>query len=127
MSYPRFTKAGVPTVMFSRGDAFPRPTPADERQLTGESDAGTLRIATLRAPISYLVCNFSGKTALPEGDYLALEAFLTHPLVQLRANPFTFTDVDGAVYTVRYWQGLYNFQRITPALRQGSLTFRIEP
>ena len=126
MAYPSFAKNGVATVTLHRADAFPRVIKANEGQLVSESEGGVVRIATLHAPIEYLTLNFAGKTALLETDYTALKAFFLNALVGLRANTFTYTDSDSSVYTVRYWDGLYSFQRITAGLRQGALSLRIE-
>jgi hypothetical protein len=121
-----FSKTGVATLTFARADAFPRPRTGDEGQVTGESQAGLIRVATLRAPREYITLNWSGKTAMLATDYVALGVFLKDPLVQFRSHPFTFTDVDGTAALVRYWAGYYTMQTITPTLLQGQLVLRKE-
>jgi hypothetical protein len=128
MPLPTFSKTGVPTFTFSRGDAFPRRTPADplEGQLAGVSEAKTVRIATMSDPEEFMQLDFQTNTALPAADYLNLRTFLTHALINRRANPFTFTDVDGTTYTVRYWGGLPGFDETSSGRYQGTLTLRVE-
>jgi len=126
MSYPRFSKDNVPTLQFTRADAWPRPQDGDEGQITSQSTGGLVRVATLRDPIEFITMSWTGRSAMPHGDYVALGAFLKHALIHFRSYPFTFTDVDDAVYLVRYWKGYYQFVRISTNLWQGTLTLRIE-
>jgi len=126
MALPSLSKSGVTTMTFSRGDAYPRPQLGDDGQLIGESEAGTIRIATLRAPVEFITLNFAGQTRIPTADYVALKAFLQDPLINFRANTFTFTDVDASTATVRYFEGFYGFSLTSSGLYQGTLVLRKE-
>ena len=127
MPYPTFTQSGVTTVVLSRADQWPRPVEGDEGQLTGQTAAAVVRIATLRPPVEFLTLNYTGEASMTQTDYVALAAFLKDPLVNFRALPFTFTDVDSASYTVRYWSGFYQLQRVAVNAWQGRIQLRIEP
>ena len=126
MPLPSFSRTGVTTLTFSRGDAFPRAQEGDERQIVGESEAGTVRIATLSDPVEWIVLDFAQRTLLPNADYVNLGVFLKNSLINFKANTFTFTDTDGTAYTVRYWTGYYGFTKTSSVLWQGTLTLRKE-
>ena len=126
MALPSFSKALVPTMTFSRGDAWPRRTPGDERQLVGVSEGKQVRVATLSAPEEFITLDFAAQTALPSADYTNLSAFLKNTLINFRANSFTFTDTDSSIKTVRYWSGYYDFTQTVLGRYQGTLTLRVE-
>lgn len=121
-----FSKSGVTPIVFSRGDAWPRATPGDERQTFSVSEGKTVRVATLSLPEEFLILDFRTETALPTADYTNLGAFLKHALITFRAQSFTFTDFDASTQTVRYWGGYYEFVQTTPGRYQGTLTLRRE-
>ena len=126
MANPQFTKTGVTSVVFSRGDAFPRALTGIEGQLIGESEAGTVRVITTHDPIEFFTLNFTGQTRLPTADYNAMRTFLLNALVNLRANTFTWNDTDATARTVRYWEGLYSFTLSSSGFYQGTLVLRKE-
>lgn len=103
MAFPSFSKSGVTTFTFSRGDTFPHVRRVVPRQRVGISEAGSVHVATLSPPEYEHVLTFEGLSAT---DYTALQAFLTDPLINWAAFSFTLTDVDSATYTVRYLGGL---------------------
>ena len=117
-----FSLTGLTTVTFARADAWPRAAQGDEGQITTISEAGLVRIATMREPIELVTLNWSGRSAMLVSDYVALGVFLK--ALPFRARVFTFTDVDSSDTLVRYWQGYYGFQQITPLLIQGQLVLR---
>lgn len=126
MANPTFSRSGVPTMTFSRGDAFPRPLEGDEGQLVAESEAGTVRVATMHGVVEFFTLNFNGPTRLPTADYDAMRVFLLDPIVNLRANTFTWTDTDSTARTVRYWDGLSQFHPSSSGFYQGTLVLRKE-
>lgn len=126
MALPTWVKSGVSTVTFSRGDRFPRPLEGSEGQLVAESEAGTVRVATLHAVVRFYTMNFAGQTRLPTADYDAMRTFLLDPLVNLSANSFTWTDTDGTARTVRYMDGLSQFSPSSSGFYQGSILLREE-
>ena len=126
MALPSFSKSGVTTMTFSRGDAWPRRTPGDERQLVGVSEGKQVRVATLSVPEEFIVLDFAGQTALPSADYANLSVFLRNALINFRATSFTFTDTDASARTVRYWGGFYELTQTSSGRYQGVLTLRVE-
>ena len=126
MALPTWSKSGVTTVTFSRGDSYPRPLEGQEGQLVAESEAGTVRVATLHAVIRFYTMNFSGPTRLPTADYDAMRTFLLNTLVNLSANTFTWTDSDSTARTVRYMDGLSQFSPSSSGFYQGNILLREE-
>lgn len=122
MAFPSFSKSGVTTFTFSRGDVYPHRRTVVPRQRLGIAEAGTVQVATLSAPEYQHVLTFEGLSA---SDYSALLTFLTDPLVNWAANSFTYTDVDSATYTVRYIGGL-EMPQVSSGRFSATLTLREE-
>ena len=100
MGYPSFSQTGMSTLVFSRGNVFPSPYEEVFGQLVVSSEAGTVRVATIRPPIIYQTLDFQ---RLPLSDFIALKAWLHDPLVRGSAYPFTYTDSQGVATVVRWW------------------------
>lgn len=99
MALPQFSKTGMTTLVFSRGNLFPSLHRYDAVQRIGRSYAGTFRVATLRDPDETFVLIFE---RLPLADYTALVAWFTNPLINWAANSFTYTDTASVATVVRY-------------------------
>lgn len=120
----KFEASGIAPVIFQRADGWGRALPGDEGQISAESQAGLVRVATLRPPRQFTTLNWKGKTTMLVTDYVALGIFLK--ALPFRAKAFTFTDSDGAQILVRYWEGYYSAVRISPLLVQVELRLRHE-
>lgn len=100
MAYPQFSKSGMTTLVFSRGDLFPNLYEEEFGQIVVESEARLLRVATLHPPVVYLSLHFE---RLPLADFTALKNWLHHASLRGTANTFTYTDSAGVATTVRWW------------------------
>jgi hypothetical protein len=123
MSLPMFSKDGLTTLVFSRGHLYPVRQPETFRQLVAQSDAGTIRVATLSPPEQMLTLKFERLTAT---DVSNLRVWLHDPLIRGRASTFTFTDVDDTSYEVRFWQDQLDVQQVSFGLYNVELTLRVE-
>ena len=118
MPFPTFSKSGVTTVTFSRGDVFPDVHDYEPVQVIGVSYAGTRRVATLRAPDEFFDLVFE---RLPLADYNALLAFFSNALVNWSASSFTYTDTASVATTVRYLGGRFSFPQVASGLYSGRI------
>jgi hypothetical protein len=123
MPLPTFSKDGLTTIQFSKGHLYPVRAPEQYRQLTAQSDAGVLRIATLSPPEQTFVLKFERLTAT---DVAALKAWLRDEAIRGRTSTFTFTDVDGTEYTVRWWDTALDAQQTSFGLYSVTITLRNE-
>lgn len=113
MPYPTFTKTGMTTLTFSRGDVFPRQHIYQPRQRIGRSYAGTYQVATLGDPDERLPLVF---VRLPQADYTALVAWFQHALINWAANSFTYTNSASVITVVRYLAGSLDMPEVSNGL-----------
>ena len=104
MPSPQFSKIGVTTLVFSRGDLFPSRTPESYNQVWSESEAKVVRVATISPPVIWYALHFAN---LPLADYTALRNWPRHALILGRAYTFTYTDVNAIAFTVRWWHDTF--------------------
>jgi hypothetical protein len=123
MSLPTFSKTSLTTLQFSKGHLYPVRQPENFRQLVAQSDSGNLRIATLSPPEQILVLKFERLTAT---DISTLRAWLHDEAIRGKEGTFTFTDVDGTAYEVRWWDDSYDPQQTSFGLYSLTLTLRVE-
>jgi hypothetical protein len=123
MALAQFSKAGVTSVVFSRGPLYPTEHIHRPRQLKGVSDSGRFQVATIGITEERLPLAFS---LLPTVDRDAILAFLQHPLVNWSAEPFTYTDPGGQAYTVRFVDDELASTEVGPGLYNLTLTLRLE-
>jgi hypothetical protein len=125
MAYPQFSKATLTTLVFSRGPVFPVTQREVFNQIRRESDAGTVRVATLGSVVTFLDLHF---VALPLADYTALGTWVRHALINGSAQTFTYTDVRSVAYTVRWWNDNFVHQTTEGSylLYDLSMTLRVE-
>src|ERR1700747_45648 len=100
MPLPQFSKTGLTTLVFSRGNLYPVRRPKMYHQLRAQSEAGVVRVSTLRVPETLFVLHFE---RLPEADFLALDAWLAAAPVTGSAEPSPYTDVADTGPTVPWW------------------------
>ena len=105
MSYPQFSKSGLTSLVFTRGDLFPVRRVESYSQIVAESEAHLVRIATLAPPVILHSLRFEGLTL---ADYTALRAWVRHPAIRGRANTFTYTNTLDQSFTVRWWQDTFD-------------------
>jgi hypothetical protein len=113
VALPRFTKATMTDLVFSRGNLFPSLHRYDAIQRIGRSYAGTFRVATLRAPDESFVLLFE---RLPLADYTALVAWFTDARINWAANSFTYTDTAGVATVVRYLNSTLTMPEVAAGL-----------
>lgn len=123
MAFPSFSKTGVTTMTFSRGDIFPTRKPVQARQRIGKSESGQIQVATLSLPEYLHLLTFTG---LATSDYTNLLTFLTDDDINFAENTFTYTDVNGSTYTVRYLDGALDAQETSAGQWMMTLTLREE-
>lgn len=123
MAFPQFSKVGVTTFVFSRGDLFPTRKPIQARQRIGKSHAGEIHVATLSPPEYLHLLTFTG---LSTTDRTNLLAFLLDDDVNWAEGSFTYTDVNSVTYTVRYLDGALSFEETSPGQWAGTITLREE-
>ena len=125
MAYPTFSKTGFTTLVFSRGDLFPRHNPPHFHQNSAVSQGQVVRVAELAAPTFPFVLHFR----LPTTDYTALRTWLL-TVAQGSLISFTFTDVESTAYTVRWWPGqddpLFDMPQVAYGLYEGDIPLRVE-
>lgn len=97
--YPQFMKAGVPTVILTRGQSWPAQTSIETGQVVALTD-GMQALALKFAPTRprYIV----QLVGLSQADFTALWAFLWHPLIDGSQQPFTWIDERGVSRQVRW-------------------------
>lgn len=100
MPYPTFSKSGMTTLTFSRGNLFPVPYTDTYGQSVRESESRLVRVATVSPPVTFHSLHFE---RLPLADFTNLNAWLRHSLIRGSAYTFTYTDTAGTAYTVRWW------------------------
>lgn len=118
MPLPTFSKTGMTTLTFSRGNSFPDLHSYEPQQIIGTSYAGTRRIVTVRAAEERFPLVFD---RLPLADYTALLAWFIDPNINWAGGSFTYTDAAGVATTVRYLGGPFTFPQVAPALYSGTL------
>lgn len=119
MPLPTFSKSGMTTLTFSRGNVYPSEEPAYEPvQVIGRSYAGTRRVATIREPDQSFVLVFE---RLPAADYALLIAWFQHTLINWSAESFMFTNQAGLATTVWYQGGPFSFPQVASALHSGRI------
>lgn len=118
MALPTFSKSGMTTLTFSRGNIFPSVHDYDPQQSIGVSYAGTRRVATIRSAEETFDLVFE---RLPSADYTALLAWFTDADINWSAESFTYTDVNGTATTVRYLGGSFQFPQVGPSLYSGRI------
>ena len=123
MSYPSFAKATLTTIIFSRGDIYPSRSPEDFHQVFGVSEGGQVRVWTMTDPEQFLIRVFEG---MPTEDRDNYDNWVHNALINGRAGTFTFTDTDGAAYTVRWWEDTLDIAQITAGRWSWTTTFRVE-
>lgn len=123
MAYTTFSKTGVTPWVAARTNLFPVPVVESFGQIVGQSEAGTIRVATLRPPITMLPLHFELE---PEGNVAALRAFFHDALIHGQAYTFTYTDTGGTSYTVRLQQGSFTVTQTAPGLYTIDLVLRVE-
>jgi len=123
MPFPTFSKAGVPTVILSRGDVYPTRLTVTPRQRVATTNAGAVQVATYSPEETQHRLSF---VDMPTADRTALLAFLRNALINWAAFTFTYTDVNAATYTVRYLSGMLDWQETAPGLWDGDILLREE-
>lgn len=118
MPLPTFSKTGVTTVTFSRGNVFPSAHDYTPAQVIGVSYAGTRRVATIRSADETFDLIFE---RLALADYTALLAFFTATTINWSAASFTYTDTSSVATTVRYLGGPFAFPQVAPGLYSGRI------
>ena len=115
MAYPQFSKDGLTTLVFSQGNLYPVVEQLQFNQVKDRAEGGPIRVATLSAPTTFLPLHFDG---LSLTDYQNLKAWLLNPQVNGSAFPFTFTNVNGVEYEVRWWEdnGLFQMPEVSTGL-----------
>lgn len=103
MANPVFT-LDANTLTFSKGINYPVEAPREQIQAIDRTAAGTLQVETLGAIIRRRTLSFSN---LPAADYTAAKNWFDN-ISQGAANSFTYTDMEGTDYTVR-WVNQFNF------------------
>ena len=124
MAYPTFSKTGMTTLTFARGNVFPSLHSYEAVQRIGRSYAGTFRVATLRVPDEAFTLAFE---RLPLADYTALVGWFTHTLLNWAANSFTYTDTAGVATIVRYLAGNLSMPEVASGLYNVTLELLKEP
>lgn len=124
MAYPQFSKAGMATLVLSRGNVYPDRHAYTPRQLVARSEAGQTRVATLSEPDELFPLVFE---RLPLVDYNALRAWLADPRINWQASSFTYTDTAGVATVVRYADATFDLAQVAPGRFSGTLTLRREP
>lgn len=101
MANPTFTKSGVSVspLVLSRDALMPFVRPRVLNQFVGVSDANTVKVASVGAPLETIVIQFAQLTRTDRDNIIA---FLADPLVNYGENSFTYTDSDGVSSTVRF-------------------------
>jgi hypothetical protein len=123
MALPRFEKAGLTTVTFSRAYlATSGRKPPKARQLVGRNDSGTYEVLTLGPPDQQIPLEFS---QLPLADVTALDAFLGTSGVNFAATTFTWVDTDSSSRTVRCLD--YDYTPVTPQVYNVTILLVVEP
>lgn len=118
MAFPSFSKSGVTTLTFSRGNVWPSVHDYAPQQVIGVSYAGTRRVAVIRDPEETFDLNFE---RLPTADYTALLAFFSDPLIDWSRYSFTYTDTASVATPVRYSGGVLSFPQVAPSLYSGRI------
>lgn len=124
MPLPRFTKTGMTTLIFSRGNTFPDSGPPAFRQRVLRSYAGTTRTATYSDPDTLLPFQFD---QLPLADALLVDAWFRHALINGSAETFTYTDAASVAHEVRLEPGTLSITPIAYQLYRVSMGLREEP
>jgi hypothetical protein len=124
LSYPTFSKAGMTTLVFSRGNVYPDRHVYQPRQVVARSEAGQTRVATLSEPDETFPLVFE---RLPLVDYEALRSWLLHPTINWQASSFTYTDTAGVATVVRYVDTAFDLAQVAPGRFSGAITLRREP
>lgn len=99
MALPQFIKAGVPTVTLSKEYTFPDVSPKIMNQFIGISDANTVQVAIIGAPLTTIMLSFQQLTTVDRDN---LEAFFANPLVYYSKYEFTFVDAHSVSHNVRF-------------------------
>lgn len=123
MAYPTFSKTGMTTLTFARGQVFPDEYLFNPGQLIGYSEAGQVRVATLSDPEEIVPLLFE---RLPQSDVDTLVAWLRNPLINWAANTFTYTDTTSVAMTVRMVDRSFVRQQVASGLYDVRLTLRKE-
>lgn len=123
MPYPFFSQSGIATLVFSRGSLFPTKREDQFNQIVGVSEAGLIRVATLSPPVMMETLHFE---RLPVADYVALRAWVRHPLVRGKAFPFTYTNEGGISALVRWWSDTFSMPEVASGLYTVDIVLRHE-
>lgn len=124
MSYPTFSKEGMTTLVFTRGNVYPDRHISQPRQLVARSEAGQTRVATLSDPDETFPLIFEG---LPLADYNAVRTWFADPRINWQATSFTYTDTAGVATEVRYADTAFDLAQVAPGRFSGTITLRREP
>lgn len=101
MALPQLVKVGVSVspVVLSRSAIFPHINPIVLNQFVGVSDANTVQVAVIGAPLKTLSRQFQQLTPVDAANVLA---FFEDPLVNFGQFEFTYIDTAGTSHNVRY-------------------------
>jgi len=124
MPYPTFSKEGIGTLTFSRGNVWPDRHLYQPRQVVARSEAGQTRVATLSDPDETFPLVFE---RLPLADYTALRQWFADPRINWQATSFTYTDTAGVATVVRYADAAFDLAEVAPGRYSGTITLRREP
>jgi hypothetical protein len=124
LTYPTFTKTGMTTLVFSRGNVYPDRHIYQPRQLVIRSEAGQTRVATLSNPDEMFPLVFE---RLPLEDYTALRAWFSDARINWQAVSFTYTDTAGVATVVRYADTTFDLAQVAPGRFSGTVLLRKEP
>ncbi len=105
-----------------RGLIHPSEDGVDLGLATGESAGGDVYVSRKKAPALILTRLFAG---VRNKDYVRLENWYLN-IAQGARNAFTFVDSDGASRTVRWVNGLDDWQKDARNKWSGSMKLRVE-
>ena len=100
-----FTKAGLPTLVFSRDVLLPYRRPVTYHRRRRVSGGGVVRIVKIGKADRFIAFRLA---QLLHADYDALSAWFDHPTIAEGAESFTYTDSVGVSQGVYWWEDTFD-------------------
>lgn len=121
--YPTFSKAGITTLVLSKGTLYPTRRPITPQQVRQRSQGGVRRVTTIGPEEEQLGVRIEGLTLT---DYNELRAWFRNPLIEWGEQPFTYTDEDGVATEVRWWQDTFDMPEVSAGAYSVDIVFAVE-
>lgn len=123
MALDTFTKSGVTTYTFTRGNTFPISKKYVPNQVKSLSGGGTSKVVGISPAQEYRGINLNN---IPLSDLNLLYAFFNDSLVNWGEQIFTWTDNESTVRTVRFWDDELSINNSSSDIYSVSFQLKVE-